>query len=202
MCPKKLYHHYQYHYYYYYYYYYYCYGYYYYKSLFSSFVPTFRRACFEISLSINERRLERSLGKDRTQFSLADGVTAQLHVCILIEHALTTNDSARYMRTLLKMNLTNVSSKVENLKSKSAQIHGVEKRSLKKKKYDKPEGDQICWCAGFISQNFQKAEGTLPRKRLRSKVNVFSRTGVIQSILCSSISGKVGCINTFWNTTS
>ena len=82
---------------------------------------------------------------------MADGVTAQLHVCILIEHALTTNDSARYMRTLLKMNLTNVSSKVENLKSKSAQIHGVEKRSLKKKKYDKPEGDQICWCAGFIS---------------------------------------------------
>ena len=147
MCPKKLYHHYQYHYYFFFY----CYGYYYYKSLFSSFVPTFRRACFEISLSINEKRLERSLGKDRTWFSLADGVTAQLHVCILIEHALSTNDSARYMRTLLKMNLTNVSSKVENLKSKSAQIHGVEKRSLKKKKYDKPEGDQICWCAGFIS---------------------------------------------------
>ena len=57
------------------------------------------------------------------------------------------------------MNLTNISSKVENLKSKSAQIHGVEKRSLKKKKYDKPEGDQICWCAGFICLNFQKAEG-------------------------------------------
>ena len=71
--------------------------------------------------------------------------------CLYSDRARSTNDSARYMRTLLKMNLTNVSSKVEKFKSKSAQIHGVEKRSLKKKKYDEPEGDQICWCAGFIS---------------------------------------------------
>ena len=48
MRPRKLYHH----------YYYYCYVYY-YKSLFRSFGPTCRRASFEISLSINEKRLEK-----------------------------------------------------------------------------------------------------------------------------------------------
>ena len=63
-------------------------------------VTTCRLACSEISLSIDEKKLKRGPGKGRTQYNLADGVTAlaQLSMlCTLIEHALQTNDSARYI---------------------------------------------------------------------------------------------------------
>ena len=46
------------------------------KPLFSSSVASCRLACSGISLSINEKRLEKSLGNGRTKYKLADGVTA------------------------------------------------------------------------------------------------------------------------------
>ena len=51
--------------------------------------------------TIDEKRLER--GKGQKKHNLADSETAlaQLSMlCTLIEHALSTIDSARYMRTL------------------------------------------------------------------------------------------------------
>ena len=62
-------------------------------------------ACSEISLSIDEKKLKRGPRKGRTKYNLADGVTtlAQLSMlCTLIEHALQTNYSARYIRTLIQ----------------------------------------------------------------------------------------------------
>ena len=73
------------------------------KPLFGSSVATCRLACSEISPSIIGKKLKRSPGKGRTWYNLADGGTAlaQPYVYTLIEHALSTNDSARYIRTLL-----------------------------------------------------------------------------------------------------
>ena len=61
-----------------------------------------RLACFEISLSIDQKMLERSLGKGQTYHNLADDVTAlaQLYALYSDGAHLSTNESARYIRTL------------------------------------------------------------------------------------------------------
>ena len=56
-----------------------------YKPLFGSSVATCRLACSEISLSIIEKKLERSLGKVE-QYNLADGVTALAQLYTLNSH--------------------------------------------------------------------------------------------------------------------
>ena len=71
------------------------------KPLFGSSVAIGRLTCSEISLSIKGKKLEISPGKGRTYYNLADGVTALAQLYTLIEHALSTNDSARYIRTFL-----------------------------------------------------------------------------------------------------
>ena len=53
------------------------------KPLLGSSVTNCWLACSEISLSINERELQRSLGNERTQFKLVYGVTA-LTMCFVL----------------------------------------------------------------------------------------------------------------------
>ena len=75
------------------------------ELFFSSSVATCRLACSEISFSIDEKKLKRGPRKGRTKYNLADGVTtlAQLSMlCTLIEHALQTNYSARFIRALIQ----------------------------------------------------------------------------------------------------
>ena len=58
----------------------------------------------EISLLLTKEKLERSPGKGRTLYELADGVTAldiSFMLYTLIEHVLSTNDSTCYIRALL-----------------------------------------------------------------------------------------------------
>ena len=74
-----------------------------YKPLLGSSVAICRLACSEISLSIKEKKLGKSPGESRTWYNLADGVTAlaqQAVLYTLTEHALSTNDIARNIRTL------------------------------------------------------------------------------------------------------
>lgn len=76
-----------------------------YKPLFLSPVITRRLACSEISPSIHERKIARQKSEKWSDIdNLADGVTAcqpkqSSVLCTLIEHALSANDSARYVRT-------------------------------------------------------------------------------------------------------
>ena len=56
------------------------------KPLFNCSVATCRLACFEISPSINEKKLEESPGKGRTYSNLADGVTALAQLYALYSH--------------------------------------------------------------------------------------------------------------------
>ena len=75
------------------------------------------------------------------------------------------NDSARYIRTLLQMNLTKIASEGENLKSKSGQIHGIEHQS---------SNGKVIKFAGVPVLSVRvskKGDGT---QRLGSKVNFFS----------------------------
>ena len=59
-----------------------------YKPLFgsSNSVATCRLACSEISLSVIGKKLKRSPGKGRTQYNLADGVTALAQFYALYSH--------------------------------------------------------------------------------------------------------------------
>ena len=73
------------------------------ELFFSSSVATCRLACSEISFSIDEKKLKRGPRKGRTKYNLADGAVAQLSMLFtLMEHALQTNYSARYIRTLIQ----------------------------------------------------------------------------------------------------
>ena len=56
------------------------------KAWFGSSVTTCRLACSEISLSIIEKKLERSPGKDRTLYNLADGLRALPQLYALYSH--------------------------------------------------------------------------------------------------------------------
>ena len=71
--------------------------------MFGSSVAIYQLACSEISLSIKEKILEKSLRKGQTKYNLADGVTAlaQLYALYtLLGLTLSTHDSAHYIRTL------------------------------------------------------------------------------------------------------
>ena len=56
------------------------------KAWFGSSVTSCRLACSEISLSIIEKKLERSPGKDRTLYNLADGLRALAQIYALYSH--------------------------------------------------------------------------------------------------------------------
>ena len=56
------------------------------KPLFGCSVATCRLPCFEISLSINERKLKNSPGKRADIANLADGVTALAQLYALYSH--------------------------------------------------------------------------------------------------------------------
>ena len=58
-----------------------------------SLVPKFH-------FQLTKKRLEISPGNGWTQHKLAEGVTFSSVFCIMIEHALSTNDSAHDIRTL------------------------------------------------------------------------------------------------------
>ena len=57
-----------------------------YKPLFGSSVAICRFACSEISLSIKEKKLEKSLRKGLTWYNLADGVTTLAQLYALYSH--------------------------------------------------------------------------------------------------------------------
>ena len=57
-----------------------------YKPLFGSSVATCRLAGSEISLLVIEKKLKGSPGKSRTQYNLADGVTALAQLYALCSH--------------------------------------------------------------------------------------------------------------------
>ena len=73
-----------------------------YKPWFGSSVATCRLACSEISLSIIEKKLERSPGKVgySTIWQMAWQLQLSSMLYTLLEHALLTNFSRRYIRTL------------------------------------------------------------------------------------------------------
>ena len=55
------------------------------QTLFGSFIAICRLACSGFSLSIKEKKLVESPGESRTQYNLADGVTALAQLKIIIK---------------------------------------------------------------------------------------------------------------------